>query len=108
MLKLIWILWILIKLSHNCGISTHTEVIQRALANYDNPAFGSGEILKIIQNHQGAFQAGAPFPDVFYNTLCQNGDLHSVSEDVHWGRYQKVAWDYFRYVRCPWNLPFDC
>ena len=49
-----------------------------------------------FREHQGAFQAGAPYPDTFYNSLCKNGDLHQVSEDVHWGHFQKVAWDYFR------------
>ena len=47
--------------------------------------------------HQDAFQAGAPFPDTFFNTLCKyDGDFSEISEDIHWGRYQKVAWEYFR------------
>ena len=79
-----------------CGIATHTEIIERALANYDNPGFGPGEILRILKDHQGSFQAGAPYPDTFYNTLCQNGDFHNVAEDIHWGEYQRVAWTYFR------------
>ena len=79
-----------------CGIATHTEVVERALANYDNDAFGKSEIRRILLEHQDAFQAGAPFPDTFYNTLCHEGDFHNQAEDIHWGQYQKVAWDYFR------------
>ena len=52
--------------------------------------------MRIINQNQGAFQAGAPYPDTFYNSLCKNGELHDASEDVHWAHYQKVAWDYFR------------
>ena len=57
-------------------MSTHTEVILRALATYDNPAFGPGEVLRIINENQDSFQAGAPYPDAFYNTLCQEGNFH--------------------------------
>ena len=81
---------------HGCGIATHTEINERALANYDNPAFGPGEIRRILLDHQGSFQAGGPYPDTFYNSLCQNGDFHAQAEDVHWGEYQRVAWNYFR------------
>ena len=77
-------------------MSTHTEVIERALANYDNPVFGQGVIRDILLRNQDAFQAGAPFPDAFYNSLCHSGDYHGQSEDIHWGQYQKVAWEYFR------------
>jgi hypothetical protein len=82
-------------IGNNCGISTHTEIIERALANYDNPAFGPGEVVRILREHQGAFQAGAPFPDAFYNSMC-GASFHGIAEDTHWGRYQEVAWNYFR------------
>ena len=95
-MKLIAIFLALISHVQSCGLATHTEVIERALANYDNPAFGPGEIRRILTEHQDAFQAGAPFPDTFYNSLCKNGEFHNEAEDVHWGRYQQVAWDYFR------------
>ena len=42
------------------------------------------------------FKAGAPFPDVMYSPICQGGSLHDVAEDIHWGRFQEVAWQYFR------------
>ena len=50
----------------------------------------------MINEHQDAFQAGAPYPDTFYNTLCEEGHYNAYSEDIHWGRYQEVAWNYFR------------
>ena len=79
----IWIIFcmVCIGLVSNCGISTHSEIVQRALANYDNLAYGSGEILRILREHQGAFQAGAPYPDTFYNTLCKNGDFSGNMND---------------------------
>ena len=49
----IWIIFCMLCTStglvSSCGISTHTEIIQRALANYDNLAYGSGEILRILR-----------------------------------------------------------
>lgn len=90
------LLCFLFQKAQGCGIATHTEVIERALASYNNPAFGPGEVRRILLQRQGAFQAGAPFPDTFYNSLCKNGDFHGKSEDVHWGEYQRVAWNYFR------------
>lgn len=92
----IFVFSLLLSPVHSCGISTHTEVILRALSTYDHPAFGPGQVSRILMEHQGAFQAGAPYPDAFYNSLCVQGQLHGESEDIHWGHYQKVAWDYFR------------
>ena len=69
-------------------MSTHTEVIHRALRSYDNPAFGPGEVARILNENQDAFQAGAPYPDAFYNSLCEGGQFHGESEDIHWGEYQ--------------------
>ena len=48
----IWIIFctVCIGLVSNCGISTHTEIVQRALANYDNLAYGSGEVLRILRD----------------------------------------------------------
>ena len=51
-----------------------------------------------------AFQAGNPFPDSFFNTLCYDGIYHDQSEDTHWGHYVKVAFDYVnRKYPQPWT-----
>ena len=72
-------------------MSTHTEVILRALATYDNPAFGPGEVLRIINENQDSFQAGAPYPDAFYNTLCQEGNFAGRFM-VLMNRFQNICW----------------
>ena len=72
-------------------MSTHTEVILRALATYDNPAFGPGEVLRIINENQDSFQAGAPYPDAFYNTLCQEGNFNGRFMEVM-NRCQNFCW----------------
>ena len=72
-------------------MSTHTEIILRALATYDNPAFGPGEVLRIINENQDSFQAGAPYPDAFYNTLCQEGNFNGRFMEVM-NRYQNICW----------------
>jgi hypothetical protein len=47
--------FVALKSAASCGISTHTEIIHRAFEFYDNPAFGPGEVRRIILEHQGAF-----------------------------------------------------
>lgn len=79
----------------SCGVATHEEIINRAQAHYNNQIFGDGEVKRILKERAGAFQAGAPFPDAFYSPLCHNGDFHDISEDTHWGLFQKTAFDYF-------------
>ena len=31
-----------------------------------------------------------------YSPICKGGSLHDVAEDIHWGRFQEVSWNYFR------------
>ena len=65
------------------GILTHTEVAHRALLSYDSTQFGAGTVRSVLVRRQAAFQAGAAFPDSFYNPLCGE-QYHDVSEDMHW------------------------
>ena len=39
-----------------CGVSTHTEINNRAMAFYNNSVFGPGVIKRILQEQQPAFQ----------------------------------------------------
>lgn len=48
-----------------CGISTHTEILQRAAQTYDNPIFGPGVVKRIIAEHQDAFQVHLNFSSTF-------------------------------------------
>ena len=65
------------------GILTHTEVAHRALLSYDSDQFGAGTVRSVLVRRQAAFQAGAAFPDSFYNPLCGE-QYRDVSEDMHW------------------------
>ncbi len=85
---------ILVELAVCCGILTHTEIAHRAHQFYNNDAFGPGEVRRILDKWQGAFQAGAVFPDAFYNSLC--GSHKDDAEDMHWVPWMKAAFDYFR------------
>ena len=73
-----------------CGISTHTEIGHRALAFFLPEVEQGGYLRDLLLRHQDAFQAGHPFPDLFYNSLCYGGAYHDRSEDTHWGHYVKV------------------
>jgi len=88
-----------------CGISTHTEIGYRAIEffGYD-PTDSTDFIRNILLNNQDAFQAGNPYPDSFYNSLCYDGIYHQKSEDTHWGHYVKIAFDYVnkKYPQ-PWS-----
>ena len=89
----------------SCGISTHTEIGFRALE-----FLGLSEdpdvqhIRDILLKHQDAFQAGHPYPDSFYNSLCYHGQYHEQSEDTHWGHFVKVAFDF---VNSKYPAPWD-
>ena len=92
-------------LLYSCGISTHTEIGFRALE-----FLGSSEdedvqfIRSVLLKHQDAFQAGNPFPDYGFNSLCYDYRYHSQSEDTHWGQYVKVA---FEFVNEKYPAPWD-
>ena len=91
--------------SLGCGISTHTEIGYRAIQYFGSASEESAiKIRDILLSHQDAFQAGNPFPDSFYNSLCFDGLYHDQSEDTHWGHYVKVAFDYVnRKYPQPWS-----
>ena len=61
------------------GVFTHTEVAHRALLNYDSDQFGAGTVRSILLRRQAAFQAGAAFPDSFYNPLCGEQGRNSIA-----------------------------
>ena len=93
----LWAFFILcfMKSSCGCGISTHTEIGYRAIEYLGFSEEASSQFIRnIMQSHQDAFQAGNPFPDSFYNSLCYGGMYHQKSEDTHWGHYVKVAFDF--------------
>lgn len=77
-----------------CGVLTHTEIAHRAHQFYQNDALGPGEVRRIMDKWQGAFQAGAVFPDAFYNSLC--GSHEQDAENTHWVPWMKAAFEYFR------------
>ena len=62
------------------GVFTHTEVAHRALLNYDSDQFGAGTVRSILLRRQAAFQAGAAFPDSFYNPLCGEQGVNSIEK----------------------------
>ena len=64
-----------------CGISTHTEIGYRAIEYFGYSDDASSHFIRnILLKHQDAFQAGNPFPDSFYNSLCYGGLYHQKSE----------------------------
>merc|ERR1719369_264701 len=88
-----------------CGISTHTEIGYRALEFLGSSDVADDQFIRsVLLEHQDAFQAGHPFPDSFYNTLCYHGQYHDQSEDTHWGQFVKVA---FQFVNEKYPLPWD-
>ena len=103
----LWSFFILcfIKSSWGCGISTHTEIGYRAIEYFGGSEEASSQFIRnILQSHQDAFQAGNPFPDSFYNSLCYGGMYHQKSEDTHWGHYVKIAFDFInRKYPQPWS-----
>ena len=88
-----------------CGISTHTEIGFRALHFFSSSEDENSQFIRdILLKHQDAFQAGHPYPDSFYNSLCYHGQYHETSEDTHWGHFVKVAFDF---VNQKYPQPWD-
>jgi glycosylphosphatidylinositol phospholipase D len=93
------IIFILLFLNHvnGCGIVTHTEIGHRASSHYEYLFSKQNiSISKLIKNHEAAFQAGNPYPDSFYPSICKKGHLSSVSEDTHWVPFLNATINYFR------------
>ncbi|XP_023343411.1 phosphatidylinositol-glycan-specific phospholipase D [Eurytemora carolleeae] len=93
------ILLVYISLVDGCGISTHTEIVWRALDKLRSVQYKYNHtrtIVDILERNPDALQAGGPFPDAFYNSLCYQGRYHSESEDTHWGLFLQVSLEYIR------------
>eukprot|EP00005_Dracoamoeba_jomungandri_P013797 CAMPEP_0174266644 /NCGR_PEP_ID=MMETSP0439-20130205/30978_1 /TAXON_ID=0 /ORGANISM="Stereomyxa ramosa, Strain Chinc5" /LENGTH=861 /DNA_ID=CAMNT_0015353739 /DNA_START=25 /DNA_END=2610 /DNA_ORIENTATION=+ len=90
--------------TNGCGISTHIEIAHRALNFFDNDKYT--EYRKFMLAHQDAFQAGNPYPDSYYNSMCFQGKYHQVSEDTHWAPFLNSTVNYIRdkYPQ-PWDTP---
>jgi len=89
-----------------CGITTHTEIGHRALEQFRNFRDETGRhqiLVDILERNQDAFQAGHPFPDAFYNSLCYDGRYHAQSEDTHWGEFLQTSFDYITGRQPEWT-----
>nr|XP_006824765.1 PREDICTED: phosphatidylinositol-glycan-specific phospholipase D-like [Saccoglossus kowalevskii] len=113
-----------------CGGITHTEIAHRAASFFQHHSDGtdyrqvcyihqsdstdyrgmlyhqsdSTDYRQLIDQHQDAFQAGNPFPDTFYDSICLQGKYHDVSEDTHWSEFINATVNYIRtkYPK-PWS-----
>ncbi|KJE93749.1 glycosylphosphatidylinositol specific phospholipase D1 [Capsaspora owczarzaki ATCC 30864] len=85
-----------------CGISTHITIARYALDFFD--PVEHEDYKQIALKHQDAFQAGNPYPDAYYNSLCFKGNFGYVSEDTHWTPFMNATANYIRsaYPR-PWS-----
>eukprot|EP00762_Andalucia_godoyi_P006228 ANDGO_01717.mRNA.1 Phosphatidylinositol-glycan-specific phospholipase D len=73
-----------------CGITTHTAISHRALRQW------SSGYAPLVREELASLEAGSPYPDTYYDGLCMHGELHQVSEDVHWLPYTITAVEYMR------------
>ncbi|XP_071501888.1 phosphatidylinositol-glycan-specific phospholipase D-like [Diadema antillarum] len=86
-----------------CGITTHIEIGHRA-TQYFKDTRGQVDYKQLIIENQDAFQAGNPYPDAYYDSPCQGGKYHDVSEDTHWALFLKTTVEYIRqHYPKPWN-----
>ena len=95
--------------ARGCGILTHTEIGHRALYFFnDRPAEDVGRNFtykNLMQAHQDAFQAGNPYPDAMYDSLCFKGKFHQLAEDTHWTPFMVTTIDYIREkYPPPWDV----
>ncbi|XP_077994354.1 phosphatidylinositol-glycan-specific phospholipase D-like [Glandiceps talaboti] len=86
---------IVITTCFGCGGITHTEIGHRA-ASYFQHKTGDTDYRKLIDKHKDAFEAGNPFPDTFYDSICHQGQFHDVSEDTHWSEFINATINHIR------------
>ncbi|XP_071955087.1 phosphatidylinositol-glycan-specific phospholipase D-like [Antedon mediterranea] len=98
------IVYISISPVKSCGITTHIEIGHRAASYFEYTDQYGVEYGKLIAAHQDAFQAGNPYPDTFYDSLCHQGQFHGVSEDTHWAPFLNVT---INYIRNTYPQPWD-
>ncbi|XP_013399325.1 phosphatidylinositol-glycan-specific phospholipase D isoform X2 [Lingula anatina] len=99
----IFVLLLCSSLIHSCGLTTHTEIAHRAL-EYFNGKTKRGDYKTMMVKHQDAFQAGNPYPDTFFDSLCFKGRYHDISEDTHWAPFLNVT---INYIRQKYPYPWD-
>ncbi|XP_062593702.1 phosphatidylinositol-glycan-specific phospholipase D-like [Saccostrea cucullata] len=88
------------KVSFGCGGVTHTIIAERAKYSFQE----GSQYRKLLDIHQDAFYAGAPYPDSFYDDICFRGSYHDVSEDTHWGEFLNTTINYINKQPKPWDV----
>ena len=86
-----------------CGISTHIAIAHQAITSFTDTR-GKTDYRKIILYNQDAFEAGNPYPDAMYTSLCYGGKYHSVAEDTHWAPFLNAT---VNYIRKKYPKPWD-
>ena len=99
-----------------CGVLVHIEILKRTLAklafedfsckpgqedcvNKDGNNLELRQLHEIFTSHLASFNAGAPYPDAFYN-FCVYDKYKDISEDTHWAGFMNASINYIRYYNC--------
>ncbi|XP_061168094.1 phosphatidylinositol-glycan-specific phospholipase D-like [Saccostrea echinata] len=83
------------------GIVTQLNVAQRAARFFDpNPEKNYSQI---INHHSSAFYSGTPYPDAFYNELCEFGMFSNISDDTKSGPFLNATINYINKKPKPWD-----
>lgn len=89
-------------LLQSCGSLTHAEIGYRAVYQFKAPT--KLNFQQLLLKHSDAFQAGTPFPDAFYSTICFGGKYHSISEDTHFAPFINAT---VNYIKKHYSQPWD-
>nr|XP_022313373.1 phosphatidylinositol-glycan-specific phospholipase D-like isoform X1 [Crassostrea virginica] len=87
--------------SLSAGIVTQLNIAQRALKNFDPES--SKNYSEIINRHHSAFYSGAPYPDAYYNELCEFGMFSNISDDTKSGPFLNATINYINKLPKPWD-----
>jgi hypothetical protein len=91
----------LVKLSYQCGVTTHNVIANRALHWYMSDHSPTTKVYKkIIEDNLESFQAGAAFPDWGYHCIMSKyvPNLREGSDLAHWLPFQKATIGYIRHT----------
>nr|XP_022316784.1 phosphatidylinositol-glycan-specific phospholipase D-like [Crassostrea virginica] len=85
----------------SAGIVTQLNIAQRALRNFDPES--EKNYSEIIYHHHSAFYSGAPYPDAYYNELCEFGMFSNISDDTKSGPFLNATINYINKLPKPWD-----
>lgn len=87
--------------TEGAGIVTQLTLAEHALRYFDPEP--EKNYSQIINQHKTAFFGGTPYPDAYYNELCEFGMFSNISDDTKSGPFLNATINYINKRPKPWD-----